>query len=385
MPSFEIRYEDFIRDASRRAGSHLFYLRSGDTEAMFPVEFPDELGRQWGLAGRPNGDEIQRRAALDCLKRHLPGVGALTGQHGQRLLLTAWDPRDLGDGWTVYKVPKECPYEWKECRYQERGRAGTLCTVAHPTDYMRGLTTRVACEQCGLPSTEILCDNLVCPQTTGYGSDFAGIDKRTLVTAQCDIGKREFDQPAREAASCVPGGRDCWVQTYEPQAPEPPVVPGAAQFSIGEAIDQVNAAFWRRYQRKLIVIEHARSIEDLGGECPTDDSLQHKLQVVASLLRDMNLGGLLPPEEAEGSQGPIDLLERLAARDFAQLPEQHLRNLRNINKLAAGYPRHTKVKNIDRAHTELGLPYPVSDYARAWAIVRETFIQTLRQLALHLG
>jgi len=30
------------------------------------------------------------------------------------------------------------------------------------------------------------------------------------------------------------------------------------------------------------------------------------------------------------------------------------------------------------------LPYPLTDYGKAWAIIRETFIQTLRQIALHL-
>lgn len=385
MPRFEIRYKDFIRDASRRAGSHLFYVRSGDTEAMLAIEFPDSLGRQWGLEGRDNADEIQRRAALACLKGHLSGIGALAEQHGHQMLLTAWEPPHMPVEWSVYQVPKGCPYDRKECRYQERGKAGALCGAAHDRDPMHGITTLAACERCGLPSTDILCDNLVYVKTVGAETDQTGLRKRSLVDAQCNIGSEEFGKPARDAKLCVPGGRNCWIQTYEPPEPAPALGAQAPQFSVAEAIDQVNAAFRSRYGQKLIVIEEARSIADLAGDCDTDDSLQHKLQVVASLLRDMDLGGLLPREEEEGSQGPIDLLERLAARDFARLPEQHLRNLRNINKLAAGYPRHTKVKNIDRAHTELGLPYPVTDYARVWGIVRETFIQSLRQLALHLG
>ena len=127
------------------------------------------------------------------------------------------------------------------------------------------------------------------------------------------------------------------------------------------------------------------AIEDLAGECTTDDVLQHKLQVLAGLLEGMQVSGLLTKEEAEGAQGTIDLLERLFSRDLPGLPDQHLRNLRNINKLANAYPRHPRVQNIERATAELGLAYPMIDYPKAWAIIRETFVQALRQVALHLS
>lgn len=384
MPSFEIRYEDFGRDASRRSGVHLFSVRSGDTEAMLAVEFPDDLGRQWRLESRANADEIQRRAALACLKGHLSGIGALVGQHGRWLLLTAWATPEAHEDRTVYQLPHELPYERKECRFQERGAAGAVCTAAGPADRVQRRTTQALCERCGLPSTDIICDNLVNVETAGFGTDQTPLCKRSLIGAQCDIGSEQFVEPARDAKLCVPGGRDCWVQTYQPEEAAPAVVAGAAQFSIGEAVDQVNAAFRKRYDRKLIVIEQARSMEDLTGECPTDEALQHKLQVLAGLLETMQLSGLLTQQKEEGRQGTIDLLERLVGRDFPTLPDHYVRNLRNINKLAAGYPRHAKVKNIERAHAELGLLYPVADYAKAWAVVRETFIQTLRQVALHL-
>jgi len=383
MPAFEIRYGEFhIRDRARR---HYFDVRSGAAEQRLAVLITDNVRRQWGLDDRGNGDEIEHRGALRYLKGHLAEVGALSPDIVHRVLLTARERRDLGDGWTVHQLPEECPYEWKECRFQERGAAGPMCTAAGPADRVRGRTTQALCEQCGLPSTDTLCDKLVNVRTAGFGTDQLELGDRRLVGVQCDIGKERLAEPRRDAKLCVPGGRICWVQTYEPPEPELPIVPGAVQFSIGEAIDQVNVAFGKRYGRKLIQIEHARSIEDLMGDCPSDEALQHKLMVLASLMENMPLGGLLTEQEAEGSQGTIDLLERLVARDFATLPQQYVRNLRNVNKLAAGYPRHVKVKNMERAHAELGLPYPVADYAKAWAIVRETFIQTLRQVALHLG
>jgi len=381
MPTFEIRYGGFRRDASLRAGFHYFDVGCPGTEARFAVQFPDSLGRQWGLEGRANADEIQRRAVLGYLKEHLAAIDALTRDSARFVLLTAGEPPKFSDEWAVCQVPEQCPYERKECRFRRRLEAGVTCGVAHSRDPVGGATTTAICERCGLPSTDLLCDNLVYPETVGAGTDAAHVVKRTLSRAACDVASDHFS----EAAQCIPGGANCWVQTYEPEEAQIGVAAQAAQFSVAEAIDQVNAAFRSRYGQKLIVIEEARSIADLAGDCDTDDSLQHKLQVLAGLLEGMQLSGLLTEDEAEGNQGTIDLLERLMARDFATLPQQYVRNLRNVNKLAAGYPRHAKVKNIERAHAELGLPYPVTDYAKAWAIVSETFIQTLRQLALQVG
>jgi hypothetical protein len=360
---------------------HYFDVRCGGAEERIAVGVEDQVWILWGLGGRANGQEIERRVTLGYLKEHLANTTTLASH---RVLLTAWDEPASGEGLTVHRLQEQCPYERKECRYQERGKAGPLCAAAHARDPAQGQTTAAACERCGLPSTDILCDNVVYVETVGVKTDQTALAKRSLVDAQCNIGSEEFGKPGRDAKLCVPGSGSCWVQTYE-VAEAVDVGPAVAGFSIAEAIDQVNAAFRSRYGRKLIVLEHARSIEDLAGDCPTDEAFQLKLQVLAGLLEGMDLSGLLTEEQAEDSQGTIDLLARLAARDFSTLPEQHVRTLRNINRLAAGYPRHAKVKNIERAHMELGLSYPLSDYPKAWAIVRETFIQTLRQLALHLG
>ena len=379
MPSFEIRYGEFhIRDRARR---HYFDVRSGATEQRLAVLISENVPRQWGLDGGPDWDEIERRLTLCYLKGHLADVRALSPNVVHRVLLTAREQTDLGDGWTVHRVPEDCPYEWKECEHRAGKQGEYHCSAAEEGDGWVGKTTLAVCQNCGLPSTDIVCSNLVHPSTRSSRS--IGLPwSRELWDIHCELGHRV---DGSSAAECVPGGRDCWVQTYEPEEAALASVPAAAQFSIAEAIDQVNAAFRSQYGRKLIVLEHARSIEDVAGDCPTDEAFQLKLQVLAGLLEGMDLSGLLTEEQAEGSQGTIDLLARLAARDFSTLPEQHVRTLRNINRLAAAYPRHARVKNIERAHTELGLPYPLSDYPKAWAIVRETFVQTLRQLALHLS
>jgi hypothetical protein len=377
VPGFEIRYLDLQHDPSRRVKFHVFHVRCGDTEAILPVGLSDLVRRQWRLDSRENAQEVERRVVVARVKEHLARVTELAAH---RILLTARDAPDLGKDWTVRLAPEEPPYERKECKHRLEKQGEHYCSVAEEGDGWGGRTTLANCEDCGLPSTDIACGNLVHPCTVSSRA-FGQPWTRQLCDVHCQLGRAVSEASAVE---CVPGGRDCWVQTYEVE--EAAAVGSAvAGFSIAEAIDQVNAALRSRYGRKLIVIEHARSIEDLAGDCGTDDSLQHKLQVLAGLLEGMQLSGLLTEQEQEGSQGTIDLLERLVARDFPTLPLQYVRNLRNINKLAAGYPRHAKVKNMERAHAELGLPYPVTDYAKAWAIVKETFVQTLRQLALHLS
>jgi len=401
MPTFEIRYGGFRSDASLRAGFYYFDVRCPETEARFGLAFPDSLGRQWGLESRANADEVHRRAVLGCFKEHLAAIDAATWDPARLVLLTASEPPKFGGEWAVCQVPKDCPYERKECEHQHTRAGERLCGAAREGDRIGGRTTLARCEACGLPSTDIICDNLVNVETAGFGTDQTPLYKRSLIGAQCDIGSEQFVEPVRDAKLCVPGGFSCWVQTYQPakavlagvavqaQPPAaeaaPPAVQAEAESSIAEVIDHLNIVFERRYRQRLIPIQHARSIADLMGDCGTDDVLQHKLQVAASLLKDMNLKGLLTHEEAKECQGPIDLLACLATRDFPGLEDHHLKDLRNINKLAAAYPRHAKVKNMERAHAELGLPYPVTDYAKAWEIVRETFIQSLRQIALHLG
>lgn len=376
MPTFEIRYGEFGRTLS--GGFHWFDIRCGDAEARLAVGLSDLVRRQWCLPGPEELGEVERRVVVGYLKEHLASVTVLSPH---RVVLTARDEPQANEAQTVYRVAQERPYEWKECRYRAGKQGEYYCSAAEQADEWGGRTTLANCEACGLPSTDIVCSNLVHPSTRSSRS--IGLPwSRQLWDVHCELG-----HPLKEssAGECVPDGRDCWVQVWKPEDASPPIVPGAVQFSIGEAIDQVNAAFRSRYGQRLIVIEHARSIEDLAGGCPTDEALQHKLQVLAGLLEGMQLSGVLTDEEADESQGSIDLLARLAARDLPTLPEHYVRNLRNINKLSAGYPRHAKVKNIERAHAELGLPYPVTDYAKAWAIVSETFIQTLRQVALHLG
>jgi len=334
---FVIRHDWAGRDVSRRASCQDFVVTSGEHEVIIRVWLTFSLLGAWGIGGRCGAEIVTPRAALSCLKDHLEVTSAL---RNHEITMTAGDVTELGDERTIRPGPKQNPYQWKECLYQERTKAGLVCGARHDQDQLKGLTTRAACRECDLPSTDVLCRNLMYPRTLPSGMDGLGLASRKVVDAQCDIRSAEFD---RQPGLCVPGGHACWVQTHI--AEEAPLAGGGTgpQFSVGEAIDQLNMAFRTRYGRKLIHIEHARSIEDLMSECPTDDAFQLKLQVLAGLLESMDLSGLVTEQETKDSQGTMDLLECLFKRDLPKLPGQHLRNLRSVNKLSNAYPRHPRV------------------------------------------
>lgn len=290
MPTFEIRYGEFRRDASLRAGFYYFDVRCPGTEARFAVEFPDSLGRQWGLEGRANADEIQRRAVLGYLKEHLAAIEALTRDPARLVLLTAGEPPKFSDEWAVCQVPEECLYERKECKHQHIRAGERLCGTAREGDRVGGRTTLALCEACGLPSTDILCDNLVNAETAGFGTDQTPVRKRSLIGAQCDIGSEQFVEAARDAKLCVPGGRNCWVQTYEPQ--EPGVGGGAGDRNLpAEALDMVdtlNLMFRNQFGTDLFRLRQFRTGRVLMAPCTTEAELAQKLQVLADLIDLMN-------------------------------------------------------------------------------------------------
>jgi len=379
MPSFEIRYEDFIRDASRRAGSHLFYLRSGDTEAMFPVEFPDELGRQWGLGGRPNGDEIQRRAALDCLKRHLPGVGALTGQHGHRLLLTAWEPPHMPDDWTVYQVPKDCPYERKECRHRAGKQGEYYCSVAEEADGWGRKTTLAICEDCAFPSTDIACSNLVHPSTRSSRS--IGLPwTRQLWDAHCEHG---HSVDGGSAAECIPGGRDCWMQSYQPQEAAVRAETGRANLATEtlDTIDTLNIIFRNQFGAELFTVKQFRTGRVLMGPCATEADLAHKLQSLGDLIDLMNSKELGEAQGVKAEPGSVNWLAALLERVGQSDPAPVIRTLRDIRTLRKQLAAHSAAADhFVEACGRLGIDLPIADCEGAWYRVLTAFLEALRRL-----
>ena len=379
MPKFEIRHEDFVRDPGRRAAFHLFHVRSGQTEAILAAGLSDLVRPQWGLDDSAGGEEIERRVALRYLKEHLASVTVLAPH---RIVLTAWDRPDLGEGWTVHQVPVELPYERKECKYWRSGEAGPLCGAAHERDRMRGRTTLALCERCGLPSTDILCDNLVYVKTVGVETDQAGLTKRSLVEAQCNVGSEEFTKPERDAKRCIPGGLKCWVQVYEPEEHAVSAETGERNLA-AEALDMMdtlNIIFRDQFDADLFRLKQFRTGRVLMAPCTTEDSLALKLQILGDLIDLINSKELGRAQGVTSKTGSINwlaaFLEKVAEGDSAPVI-QTLRDIKTVrNQLAA----HSVADDFVDACARLGIDFPITDWERAWGQVLSAFLDALRRL-----
>jgi len=377
MPTFEIRYGESSRDMDRDTSFHFFDVRCGGAEERIAVGLADHGRARWRLGERPNAQEIESRTILFHLREHLTSVKALTPH---RILLTAWDRPDLGEGWTVHQLPEECPYGWKECRYQELGKQGPLCAVAHPRDPFRGRTTDAACALCGLPSTDVLCDNLVYPETVSAGVDQTGLTKRTLVGAQCNIGSEQFAEPARDAKLCVPGGRDCWFQTYTPDQKAEAAERDLAAEAL-EMIDTLNIIFRDQFDIELFRLKQFRTGRVLLGPCATEEAFAHKLQVLGDLIDLMNSKELGETQGATSDPGSINWLAAFlgkAGQGDSGPVIQRLRDIKTVRKQVAAHSAATD--DFRDACARLSIALPITDWEGAWGQVLSAFLDALRKL-----
>jgi hypothetical protein len=379
VPAFDIRYDQSLRDASRRTSVHVFFVRSGDGEAILAVEFPDNLGRQWGLAGRANGDEIQRRAALACLKEHLSATGTLAGQHGRKLLLTACELPRMPVEWSVCQVPKDCPYERKECKHRSGKQGGYRCSAAEEGDGWGGRTTLSNCEACGLPSTDIACSNLVHPSTLSSQA-FGRPWTRELWDAHCEVGNAV---DGRSAAECVPGGRDCWIHTYQPEEAAQGVEPGERNLA-AEALDMadtLNIIFRNQFGAELFTVKQFRTGRVLMGLCATEADLAYKLQNLGDLIDLMNSKELGEAQGVTAEAGSVNWLAALLNKVGQGDPAPVIRTLRDIRTLRKQLAAHSAATDhFVEACGRLGIDLPIADCEGAWYRVLTAFLEALRRL-----
>lgn len=377
MPSFQIRYGEFhIRDRARR---HYFDVRSGAAEQRLAVLITENVPRQWGLDGRPDWDDIERRLTLHYLKEHLAGIGALSPDVVHHVLLTARDRPDLGAGWTVHRLPKDCPYEWKECRCRLEKQGEYYCSAAKRDDDWAGRTTLAICQDCGLPSTDIACSNLVHPSTLSF-CGMAGPPTRHLYDVQCQVG---HTADAKSAANCVPGGRDCWMQTYEPEKPAVAAEPGERDLA-AEALDMVdtlNTIFRDQFDAELFRLKQFRTGRVLMGPCPTEEGFVLKLQVLADLIDLLNSKELGKAQGATAQPGSVNWLAAFLGKVAQGDPTPVVQTLRDIRTVRKQVAAHSAAANdFINASARLGIDLPIRDWQDAWRQVLSAFLDALRRL-----
>lgn len=376
MPSFEIRYGEFERKATAHVSFHHFDVRCGDTEARLAVGVTDKVWWEWDI----DRQEVEHRLALRHLKGHLASLSALSPHEVRYVLLTVGEPPDVGPEWTARQLPEKSPYEWKECRFQQRHETDMTCRVAHRGDPMGGATTTAICEKCGLPSTDLLCDKLVHLETVGVGTDAPNVVKRTLSTrAACDVGNPHFSG----AAECIPGGVSCWVQTYEPQRPAVGAEPGERDLA-AEALDMVdtlNIIFRDQFDLELFRLKQFRTGRVLMGPCPTEEGFVLKLQVLADLIDLLNSKQLGEAQGATSQPGSVNWLAAFLGKVAQGEPAPVIQTLRDIRTVRKQVAAHSAAANdFINASARLGIDLPIRDWQDAWRQVLSAFLDALRRL-----
>ena len=310
------------------------------------------------------------------LKDHLASITVLAPNG---IGLTAREEPERGEERTVYRVSEDRPYEPKECRYQERGKAGPTCGVAHPRDSLEGRTTVAACEECGLPSTDILCDNLVYPVTTGAGTFGPGRLERSLVGAQCNIASEEFVKAGRHAELCVPGGLGCWVQAHTPDQ-QAEAERNLATEAL-DLVDTLNIICRDQFGAELFRLKQFRTGRVLLGPCATEEAFAHKLQVLGDLIDLMNSKELGEAQGVTAKPGSVNWLGAFLSKVGQGDAGSIIQSLRDIKTVRQQIAAHSAAAgDFSDACARLGIALPIADWERAWGQILSAFLDALRKL-----
>jgi len=220
-------------------------------------------------------------------------------------------------------------------------------------------------------------------ETAGFGTDQISLRKRSLIGAQCDIGSEQFVEPAPDARLCVPGGRNCWVQTYEPEQV-------AVRAEIGERdlaaealdmVDTLNIIFRDQFDLELFRLKQFRTGRVLMGSCSTEEALVLKLQALADLIDLVNSKELGQAQGVTSKRGSLNwltaFLEKVAQGDPTSVV-QTLRDIRTVRNQVAAHS--AAVEDFVAACGRLGIHLPITDWEDAWHRLVSAFLDALRRL-----
>lgn len=344
-----VHYES-THDASMRAHRDDFVVMTptGDVDDNASVHvcltFTDRLLDSLGLT-EPKVVTVRMRAALAHI-RALIVENALTPGEEYKFMFTSGDPPPMGE------------LKWKECVYQEHAQLGLRCLAAHPRDRAAGVTTTEICEDCQLPSTDLLCDAVTHPVVTG-NEEAASLTTRNLVESKCDVGSPEFD----EAASCVPHIRSCWHKTI----PLEPDVATEPTEDLLDLVDLLNDVFYRKYGVELIRLVKAQTIRVLVEPGSGREAFESKIQALGRLLEHIQGGPLGDSIGAiTSNKGSISKLEVfLLALPIPDVPRV-IQPLRDVVTVRVALSHDLTKQDVVSACGRLGISLPLGDFDEVW-------------------
>ena len=284
--------------------------------------------------------------------------------------------------------------ESKRCVYQLREDRDLLCSAASQNDYtkleQRGLrilapTTPGLCASCGMPEADLLCSHLMRPEVEAVQGR-EGVAERTLSAAMCALDRAEISSPN----ACRPGGNPCWERLVEEESAR--LHRAVGPLSIPLAVDHLDLA-WRAWHGPKHRLFQHRSAEHLAGltqPCTTRAELGQRLNELDSVLKSMTVPDH-PAKPVDKTAGPLLRLEayveaemQAGGLDPAELGRLSaaISRLRRVNdaRVALEHPGAARVTPTE-AFRELGLSWPLDDWAAAWDAVRHETFDALLVLA----
>ncbi|GAB3832035.1 hypothetical protein GCM10027610_023510 [Dactylosporangium cerinum] len=273
---------------------------------------------------------------------------------------------------------------------ERRSSRDLFCTAAAPGDAtarveIEGLlsapTSRPLCHSCALPPADLVCSHLLHPQVTSV-TDAGGIKSRDVVSALCDRGQKEVEEPE----GCTAGGHSCWQRRVEVKPVRPARLP---PLSVPEAFDVTDLA-WRlafgqreRFRGKPGSMKNTAS---LAVDCADLEEFESRMSALADVIDQIWPGDALLPADidVEKASRSLDRLtevlrHRLPASQQARVEEavSALRRIRQVRNAL----QHSRTRGgLLAALRNLGVHDASPSWDDTWNIVRAQTVDALKIL-----
>ena len=230
-----------------------------------------------------------------------------------------------------------------------------------------------------------------------------GLDEGNLIKVMYEYGKRHVVQKLKDGT--LGDREELFLSTYNTEQPcpfnperiEQPAgasvrletegeimdQPGLLQLAgaIIDARDNINALFHQRNGEKLLLLGEERDLLQFFRSATTPEEFFFRLCALTNAAIHLNINCLRSlTGNTNKDDKSITLLEQYLRQEGKE-DTTIINTLRAINKLRQGYPVHgDRSKGVIDAHAHFGLVYPVVDYAAAWRILLNHYLDALTRL-----
>jgi len=165
------------------------------------------------------------------------------------------------------------------------------------------------------------------------------------------------------------------VELSTPARPEPePLYPSS--LSLPEAIDYLNAIWWRHSGEPLMRIGRAEAAAKLVLDCATGDEFESRVSALCTILGALNLPG--------AKDGALNALEARLRKDLGEESAgravESIGDLRAIVDLRVWRQHVGTERRAARGLRRLGIQEPVTDWAGTWQLVQARAVAALSTL-----